>query len=289
MVKDVDLSSDEWRDLVFEGKNKEFGAYEMRKNSPKRHNWAMVAVVVFILAVFGSSLLVSQLVKEEEQVKENKQQAEMAVYEDDSQEEEQIEEEKFEMPEEIPVPVEEVLTTEKMTEIDIVKDVDVKEPPKAQTEMQESDKTVSTTTVEGNSNDIINAKVVDKEVPIEKPTPPPPPAPVVPHDDNKVFDSVEQDPVFPGGQAALLQYVASHIKYPTIAQENGIQGRVVVQFVVTKTGSVGQVKVVRGKDPELDKEAVRVVKTLPKFTPGKMNGHAVNVWYTLPIQFKLQN
>ena len=73
-----------------------------------------------------------------------------------------------------------------------------------------------------------------------------------------------------------------------MAMENGVQGRVVVQFVVTKDGSVGQVKVMRGKDPDLDKEAVRVVKSLPRFIPGKMNGQAVNVWYTLPISFKLQ-
>ncbi len=90
------------------------------------------------------------------------------------------------------------------------------------------------------------------------------------------------------GLDALELELDGHIRYPAMAQENNIQGRVVVQFVVTKTGAVGEVKVVRGKDPDLDKEAVRVVKSLPKFVPGKMNGHAVNVWYTLPIQFKLQ-
>ena len=287
MAKDVDLSSDEWRDLVFEGKNKDFGAYELRKNSPKRHNWAMVAVVVCILAAFGASLLVTQLAKEEEQVKENKEQAEMAVYEEEVQEE-LPEEEAFEMPEEIPVPVEEVLTTEKVTEMVILDDKLVTEPPKAQNEVQESEVAAGIANVEGNSNDVLTAQIKDV-APVEPPKAVEPPKPVVPVDDNKVYDSVDLDPVFPGGQAALLQYVASHIKYPTIAQENGIQGRVTVQFVVTKTGSVGTVKVVRGKDPELDKEAVRVVKSLPKFTPGKMNGHPVNVWYTLPITFKLQN
>lgn len=286
MAKDVDLSSEEWRDLVFEGKNKEYGAYVMRQNSPKRHNWAMVAVVVCILAAFGASLLVSQLVKEEEQVKENKEQAQMAVYEEDSMEEEMQEEEAFEMPEEIPVPVEEVLSSDKVTELVILPDDKVTEPPKDQSSLQESENVAGSADVEGNTDNIITGKTVTEEVPIEAPAPPPPPKPV---DDNKVFDSVEQDPVFPGGQAALLKYVSEHIKYPAVAQENGIQGKVTVQFVVTKTGAVGQVKVVRGKDPELDKEAVRVVKSLPKFTPGKMNGHAVNVWYTLPITFRLQN
>lgn len=107
-------------------------------------------------------------------------------------------------------------------------------------------------------------------------------------DEDKVFTSVEQMPEFPGGQGALMSWLANHIKYPATAQENGVQGRVVVQFVVKKDGSIGDVKVARSKDPDLDREAVRVVKTFPNFTPGKMNGQPVNVWYTLPVNFKLQ-
>ncbi|MDE6757462.1 MAG: energy transducer TonB [Muribaculaceae bacterium] len=107
--------------------------------------------------------------------------------------------------------------------------------------------------------------------------------------EDKVFTSAETMPQFPGGESALLKYISDHIKYPTIAMENNVQGRVVVQFVVKRDGSIGDVKVVRGKDPDLDKEAVRIVKTLPTFIPGRMNGQAVNVWYTLPINFKLQN
>ena len=95
-------------------------------------------------------------------------------------------------------------------------------------------------------------------------------------------------PRFPGGEAELMKYLSSHINYPTMAMENNVQGRVVVQFVVTKTGKIGEVKVVRSVDRDLDKEAVRVCKTLPDFIPGKMNGQAVNVWYTLPVSFKLQ-
>jgi protein TonB len=106
-------------------------------------------------------------------------------------------------------------------------------------------------------------------------------------DDNKVWESVEQDPQFPGGQEALLKWVSDNLRYPSVAKEEGIQGRVVVQFVVKIDGSIGTVKVVRGKDPDLDEEAIRVTKSLPKFAPGKMNGHPVNVWYTLPITFKL--
>ena len=109
--------------------------------------------------------------------------------------------------------------------------------------------------------------------------------------DNKevpVYSAVEQMPEFPGGEEELMKYISRNIKYPTMAMENNIQGRVVVQFVVTKTGKIGEVKVVRSKDPDLDKEAVRVVKSLPNFIPGKMNGQAVNVWYTLPITFNIE-
>lgn len=106
---------------------------------------------------------------------------------------------------------------------------------------------------------------------------------------DQIFQSVEQMPEFPGGVAELMKYVANNVHYPETARINEIQGRVVVRFVVEKDGSVGDVKVARSKDPDLDREAVRVVKTLPNFVPGKTNGQTVRVWFTLPVSFKLQN
>ena len=94
-------------------------------------------------------------------------------------------------------------------------------------------------------------------------------------------------PQFPGGEAALMKYIQAQIKYPPEAAKEGIEGRVVVQFVVEKTGDVGEVKVVRSIEKNIDREAIRVVKSLPKFTPGRQNGQAVAVWYTLPVTFKL--
>lgn len=112
--------------------------------------------------------------------------------------------------------------------------------------------------------------------------------PVQQVDENRVFDAVEVMPTFPGGQEALMRHLSRYLTYPTVAAENGIQGTVTVQFVVKRDGSVGDVRVVRGKDPDLDREAVRVVRTLPRFNPGYSNGVPVNVWYTLPVRFKLQ-
>ena len=106
--------------------------------------------------------------------------------------------------------------------------------------------------------------------------------------EDEIFKSVEQMPQFPGGDAALIEYLDSHIQYPPEAVKQGIQGKVVVQFVVEKDGSVDEVKVVRSVDKDLDKEAVRLIKTLPKFIPGCHKGQAVSVWYTLPVAFKLR-
>lgn len=93
---------------------------------------------------------------------------------------------------------------------------------------------------------------------------------------------------FRGGDAALMKFISNNINYPQEAYQNGIQGRIIVQLVVKSDGSVGDVKVIRSVDASLDREAIRVCKSLPNFTPGRMNGKAVNVWYTLPITFKLQ-
>lgn len=113
-------------------------------------------------------------------------------------------------------------------------------------------------------------------------------------DENTHFVDYEIYPMFPGGDAALLKWIGKHLRYPQAAKKKGIEGRVVVQFLITKDGSIGEAKVVRSKDPDLDKEALRLVKSLPKFTPGGyINPDSYKVelkdlWYTLPITFKLK-
>jgi protein TonB len=106
--------------------------------------------------------------------------------------------------------------------------------------------------------------------------------------DSQVFFIVEDMPEFPGGELALRKYIANSIKYPVIAQENGIQGKVYVTFVVDKDGSVSDARIARGVDPSIDKEALRVVNSLPKWKPGKQLGKTVRVSYTVPINFVLQ-
>ncbi len=283
MAKDVDLSSKEWRDIVFEGKNQQFGAYEMRKNSDARHNKAMIVVVIVIAIAFILPLLVNTVLpKAEEKPEDLTEQAlvnlDNTVDEEQDQPEEEQQRVEVEIPEALP---EEILNTVKVTELAIVED----EKVNAEDEIKTQDEPKETTTAFGQSdfdkgtddrNVLLEHKdeiIVEEKKPVEE---------------NKVFTAVEQMPQFPGGEAELMKYIQKNLKYPPVAMENNIQGRVVVQFVVTKTGKIGEVKVARGKDPDLDKEAVRVVKSLPDFIPGKMNGQSVNVWYTLPITFKLQ-
>ena len=139
---------------------------------------------------------------------------------------------------------------------------------------------VETESIEVNTEDDKEAEVVIA-APVE--------APVEEEEEEVVFVVVESMPEFPGGQQALFKYLSENVKYPVIAQENGIQGRVICQFVVNKDGSIVDVEVVRsGGDASLDKEAIRVIKTMPKWKPGKQRGKPVRVKYTVPVNFKLQ-
>ena len=131
----------------------------------------------------------------------------------------------------------------------------------------------------------VNTEETEQEVVIAAPVE----APVEEEEEEVVFVVVESMPEFPGGQQALFKYLSENVKYPVIAQENGIQGRVICQFVVNKDGSIVDVEVVRsGGDPSLDKEAIRVIKSMPKWKPGKQRGKPVRVKYTVPVNFKLQ-
>ena len=282
MAKDVDLSSSEWIDLVFEGKNKDFGAYELRKASAKRHNRAMIVILIVLLIVAIIALLANTVLQKAEERPEDQIEQAMIDYSADEQEDEPDEPEQQRVEEQQPEALpEEILNTVKATELQITKDEEVVEEIKSQDELKETDTAVGTTDFDKGTDDLNVVREHKEEVIVEEKKP-------EPVDDNQVFTVVEQKPQFPGGDAALLKWVGDHLRYPAMAQENNIQGRVVVQFVVTKTGKVGEVKVIRSKDPDLDKEAVRVVKSLPDFVPGTMNGQAVTVWYTLPVTFKLQ-
>ncbi|MBE6318201.1 MAG: energy transducer TonB [Bacteroidales bacterium] len=283
MAKDVDLSSQGWRDLIFEGKNKEFGAYQMRKDSEGRHNKAMLIVLAALAVVLTIVILVASgtISFESEEVADAG--VEQAVVNfDEIPEEEEIEEpEVIDLPEpEEQIEKKDVANEQQVTKIDIVEDnqFDEKKEVKDLSEVQENEAQLGAQDVTEGTNDLNKEQVKEKVIVEEIKEPEP----------EKIFTAVEQKPQFPGGEAALMKWLGDHIQYPVMAQEEGAQGRVVVQFVVERDGTIGQVKIARGRHPELDKEAKRLVKSLPKFIPGKNNGQNVRCWFTLPIMFKLQ-
>ncbi len=285
MAKEVDLSSREWCDLVFEGKNKDFGAYVIRTESPKRHNmaviWTLIGAVLVAALAFG--LVKATQILEERRLANAQDQTEVLIDMSQEAEEPEPEQQRVE-PEKPEVLPEEVLKSVKVTELQIVEDEKVKKEDeiKTQDELKETETAFGQKDNKEGTEDRNVTRTLKDEVVVEKPVEKPKEV------KEEVFRSVEQMPQFPGGEAALMKYLQSHINYPPMAAENNVQGRVVVQFVVDKTGKVGEVKVVRSVDKDLDKEAVRVCKSLPKFTPGRQNGQAVSVWYTLPVTFKLQ-
>ena len=285
MARNVYLTSKEWCDVVFENRNKEFGAYQLRLNSKPRHLRAFLFTLIGAIAIIiiAYSYMKVAAYIEEQRIMDQANQELVAVdlAAEEQEEEQEPEETKFEQPEEQALP-EEILNTVKVTELLIAKDEEVKaeDEIKSQDELKETQTAFGQTDFDKGTDDRNVIREHKEEVIVEKKEEVKEP--------EKVFTAVEQMPQFPGGEAELMKYLSKNIKYPTMAMENNIQGRVVVQFVVTKTGSIGEVKVVRSVDRDLDREAIRVCKSLPKFTPGKMNGQAVNVWYTLPVNFKLQ-
>ena len=285
MATQVNLSSREWCDLVFEGKNKDFGAYVIRTDSPKRHNqavlWTFIGAIIFGGITFG--LMKANQYLEERKLANKGEQVEVFIDMSQEAEEPELENERVE-PEKPQVQEEEFLKTIKVTELQIVEDKNVN----SEDEIITMDEQIASDAIAGHvtnpdgttdKNIFQEAKVdvvVEKTKPAEE------------KQTNQVFRAVEQMPQFPGGDEALIKYLSSHINYPPMAAERNIQGRVTVQFIVDKTGKVGEVKVVRSVDKDLDQEAVRVCQSLPKFVPGRQNGIPVSVWFTLPVTFRLQ-
>jgi protein TonB len=275
----IDLLDQRWIDLVFEGKNEAYGAYAIRQDTSKRNLFAMLALVAglaFIVLCFlgvnvaQNAIAAAQAEHETEVALEN--------IEEEAEEKEEEEVEVIYEENEQLVAEETVMNSEKFTAYEMEDDAPEMQT-KTQDEVAQSDIAIGAIDYDQGSDEAehvlkVNEKVVD-EVP-----------PKV--EETKVFDVVEQMPQFKGGDAALMDYLNKNIKYPVIAEENGIQGRVVTTFVVERDGSITDVKVIKSVDPSLDKEAVRVVKSMPKWNPGKQNGSAVRVKFTLPVTFRLQ-
>ena len=273
----IDLISNEWADIVFQGRNKVYGAYQLRRGTSKRN----IVSMIFVAAVAAVAYLGLAAYNSYQEAQKAKFEAEMEASLLEAKKEAKVEK-KTETPKVEQVQkVEKVKSSIAFTPPVIKKDSEVKpeEEMKTQDELKETKTAIGAFDVKG--NDEAGGTVLKAVEEIAAPEPPK-------HEEeqNKIFEVVEQQPQFPGG--SVNGWLADHIKYPVVAAENGISGRVVVQFVVERDGSVSQVKVVLGVDPSLDKEAQRVISSMPKWIPGKQNGQAVRSRFTVPVTFRLQ-
>ena len=274
----IDLISRDWTEMVFEGRNKEYGAYRLRKNAGKRNLYSLITIFIAALAIWGGISLVKFVESRTKSVAQTSV-AELSALNQPKKKAEVKQQKKVKLvqPEKV---VERVKSSVKFTAPVIKKDDEVK----PEDELKTQDELMSTKTAIGaldvKGNDDANGEVLKIKEAVAQPEPKP--------EVEKVFDVVEQMPSFPGGPSALMEWLSNNVKYPVVAQENGVQGRVVVSFVVERDGSITDVKVVRGVDPSLDREASRVVRAMPRWIPGKQNGSAVRVKYNVPVAFRLQ-
>ena len=279
-MSQIDLIDNRWSDLMFENRNKEYGAYVLRRQTTSRNIKSIIAVLILFALV-----MVYMVAKNAYDDYQKAHMAQTQVTEltalQEQKKEAKVERKEIIKQEKVEQVVEKVKSSIKFTAPVIKKDDEVRpeDEMKSQDEIMNSKVAVGFANVIGNdeSGEVLKAK----EALVTEPVKPK-------EEENKVFDVVEQMPSFPGGMAALMAYLQKSIKYPPVAEENGIQGRVVCTFVVERDGSVTDVKVAKSVDPSLDKEAVRVVSAMPKWIPGKQNGQSVRVKYTLPVTFRLQ-
>ncbi len=270
MAGKINLYAQKWCDVIFVGKNKEYGAYEMRKLSGRRHLLAFVIVV----AVCGLGLSIPTIIdtvapKKKERMVEVTSLADIKV---ETPKQEEIMK-NFTPP---PPPLK---STIKFTPPVIKKDEEVKDEDeiKTQEQLNESAMSISVKDVQGTNEEtgLDIAELEDRNEITET------------SGTGKVYTFVEQMPEFPGGEDEMRKYLAQNVVYPVVAQENGISGTVFITFVVGIDGTISQVKVARGFDKYCDEEAVRVVKEMPHWKPGRQNGKPVYVQYTVPIRFEL--
>jgi protein TonB len=266
----IDIISREWNDLVFEGRNKEYGGYLLRKTSDKRHVIALIIVVAVALVLFYSpklfNILLTKAGEEVEQITERTVLVDL----------DKIEEEVQEQVQEVQVKqLQELRQTIQFTEFKAV-DKEITDVIAA-SDIFETEAVVSSVTQEGTTN-----VEIPPDVHVQGPDT---------EGDDVVYDTfaVEQQPDFPGGMEALYKYLGKELRYPASMRDANIQGKIFVQFVVSKTGKITNVKIARGLSPAGDEEAIRVVEKMPNWIPGKQNGVPVSVTYILPITFTLKN
>jgi protein TonB len=246
-------------DIVFEDRNKEYGAYKLRK----KYNRTVIVALVIGTIILATAIITPYLNAKALDNRQKRAEREVEI----KMENLDAPAEQVAPPPPPPPPPEAIQQAEYVPPV-VVDSIKPEEVSQLMTADQAQVEVKDQQAVE-----VVEA--VKEEVQEEDP-------------EATVFVIVEEMPMFPGGNFELQKYIADHTNYPDIAKENNIQGRVIVKFCVTSKGGVSQISVVKGVDPELDAEAIRVVSSLPSFKPGKQGGKPVPVWYVVPITFQLK-
>ncbi|MFA6247529.1 MAG: TonB family protein [Mucilaginibacter sp.] len=266
----LDILNQQWIDVVFAGRNKKYGAYELRKDNPRNTNKALlIGVAAFVLLISFKTILNAIdgfIPKADEKVKVT----EVVLPPPPVNEEVKPPP----PPPEPPKPkVDQVRFPPPVVKPD--NEVREKEPPTVK-ELEVADPGPKDQKGDPNAAITIDEPVGNADV-----------KQVVEENPNQIFTAVEQVPTFPGGESGFNKYLSKAIRYPAIARENNVQGRVIVQFVVERDGSLTDIKVVRGIGSGCDEEAMRALKASPKWKPGIQNGRPVRVQYSVPVSFAL--
>ncbi len=271
MLNRLDLNSSEWCNMVFEGKNKEYGAYNLRNLSGKRHVKSLIIVMLaFVLALVSPSIVKFVMPKSHEANVQATALTDIKVMQKPKEAPKEMEK---------TPPPPKLKPTIKFVPPVIKPDNQVKDEDlmKTQQELNQSKATISVATVKGTEGGVDIADIPEQTKQA-----------VVQEKEEKPFLAVEQMPEFPGGLGELGKFLSKKLKYPSTATEMGIEGTVVLTFVVSKTGVISNIKVIRGIGGGCDEEAIRVVRLMPSWKAGRQNGNAVPVQFTLPIKFSIQ-
>ena len=277
MAKDFDLQSPQWLEILFEGKNKRYGAYQLRDDSSNRHIKSLIVVIVLGLAAIFLPDIIQNMILSKKTVAQDEAFAQTEF--NTTQEQKKPEQQQEEMV--IPQETRELAKSIMVTEAKIVDSEEIREQNLAQANdvLKDIDAVIATKTVENGVTDGSGFNPDDYKQVVETTTP----------ETEKIYTWVQVKPSFPGGEEARLKWLKENLEYPQQAVADEIQGLVQVGFVVEKDGSITDVKVVQSAHSTLDREAIRLVKAMPKWIPGKQNGNTVRAYFTQPIRFVLRN
>ena len=271
-----DITSKDWCELVFDQKNKDYGAYVLRQELPQRHLWGLLLTIGIAILIVLLPMLISLIPEEKADVEEYLQVTELATLE-----EAEIKDESFVQKVDLAPPPPPLASSIKFDVPLVVDDSQVTDNDnmRSQEDVARSRVAISIADIKGN-DDVRGADIRDVRTVVVQADP-------KKVDEDRIYETVQQRASFPGGNPALYKWLGDNLVFPAMSLESNTQGTVNVRFVVSTTGAISNVQIVKSLDPYCDREALRVVQRMPNWTPARQDGVVVRSYFTLPIQFRI--